>query len=72
MHWRAAVETEVKLDTVQPSLSRQIRDLEYEVGNLAAGRPSLAGSCRSTGRGVKKPGGEIDPAGLLPVGESGF
>src|SRR5260370_31737264 len=72
MHRQAAVETEVKLDTAQPSLSQQIRDLEYEVGKLRAGGPSLAGARRSTGRGVKKPGGEIDPAGLLPVGESGL
>lgn len=41
-------------------------------GNLAPGRPRLAGSRRSTGRGVKKPGGEIDPFGMLQVGESGF
>jgi len=40
--------------------------------NFAPGGPSLAGSRRSTTRGVKKLGGEIDPAGLLPVGESGF
>ena len=40
--------------------------------NLAPGRPRLAGSRRSTTRGVKKFGGEIDHAGQLPVGESGF
>ena len=41
-------------------------------GILPSARPSLAGSRRSTGRGVKKPGGEFDPVGMLPVGESGF
>jgi hypothetical protein len=35
-------------------------------------RPSHARSRRSTTRGVKKPGGEIDPFGMLQVGESGF
>jgi hypothetical protein len=34
--------------------------------------PSLAALRRSTGRGVQAQGGEIDPADLLPVGESGF
>src|SRR5258705_13134288 len=37
-----------------------------------AGGPSLAGSRRSTTCGVKKLGGEIDPFGMLQVGESGF
>src|SRR5260221_10750356 len=36
------------------------------------GGPILARSRRSTTRGVKKLGGEIDHAGQLPVGESGF
>jgi hypothetical protein len=39
---------------------------------LAPGRPSVAGSRRSMGRGVKVAGGQIDEAGLLPIGESGF
>jgi hypothetical protein len=41
-------------------------------GNLAPGRASLAGLCRSMGRGVKVTGGQIDKAGLLQIGESGF
>jgi hypothetical protein len=41
-------------------------------GNLAAGRASLAGSRRSMGCGVKVSGGQIDKAGLLQIGESGF
>jgi hypothetical protein len=32
----------------------------------------LAVSRCLTGCGVKKPAGEVDPAGVLPVGESGF
>ena len=32
----------------------------------------LAGSRRSMGRGVKVTGGQIDKAGLLQIGESGF
>jgi hypothetical protein len=40
--------------------------------NLAPGRPSLAGSRRSMGRGVEVAGGQIDKAGLLQIGESGF
>src|SRR5229473_1697029 len=39
---------------------------------ILPGGPSLAGSLGSTGRGVEKPGGEIDKARQLPVGESGF
>jgi hypothetical protein len=39
--------------------------------NPAPGPPSLAGSRRSAGRGVKKPGGEIDPIGVL-VGNAAF
>jgi hypothetical protein len=50
MHRQVAVEAAMMLDTAQPLLSRRIRDLDYEVGNLAPGRPSFADSCRSTGR----------------------
>ena len=41
-------------------------------GNRAPGRPGLAGSRRSMGRGVEVAGGQIDKAGLLQIGESGF
>jgi hypothetical protein len=34
--------------------------------------PGFAGSRRSMGRGVKVAGGQIDKAGLLQIGESGF
>jgi hypothetical protein len=50
-----------------------VRPLAWRHERISApNRPSLAGSRRSTGRGVKKPGGEIDPIGVLPVGEGGF
>jgi hypothetical protein len=39
---------------------------------FAPGCPSVAGSRRSMGRGVKVAGGQIDEAGLLQIGESGF
>jgi hypothetical protein len=39
---------------------------------LIGASPSLAGSRRSMARGVKVTGGQIDKAGLLQIGESGF
>jgi hypothetical protein len=41
-------------------------------GNLARGYPTLAGSRRSMGRGIQVAGGQIDKAGQLQIGESGF
>jgi hypothetical protein len=41
MHRQVAVEAAMMLDTAQPLLSRRIWDLDYEVGNLAPGRPAL-------------------------------
>jgi hypothetical protein len=49
MRRQAAVETEVKLDTAEPSLSRQIRDLEYE-GMGAARRQRAGGTENGTER----------------------